>query len=126
MRKLLLAAIASSMVSLALVAMPLSANAGERTVTGAAIGAGAGALVLGPVGAVAGGAIGASFMHIPPVDPGGIFIQDAISSRCSGHAISAPVQPSKKFFTASHRASRFSTQNPLYAWRESPSDRGTW
>jgi hypothetical protein len=59
MRKLLLAAIASSMVSLALVAMPLSANAGERTVTGAAIGAGAGALVLGPVGAVAGGAIGA-------------------------------------------------------------------
>jgi hypothetical protein len=59
MRRLLLAAIASSMVSLALVAMPLSANAGERTVTGAAIGAGAGALVLGPVGAVAGGAIGA-------------------------------------------------------------------
>jgi uncharacterized protein YcfJ len=59
MRRLLLAAIASSMVSLALVAMPFSANAGERTVTGAAIGAGAGALVLGPVGAVAGGAIGA-------------------------------------------------------------------
>jgi outer membrane lipoprotein SlyB len=37
----------------------IPANAGERTVTGAAIGAGAGALVLGPVGAVAGGAIGA-------------------------------------------------------------------
>ena len=55
MRGILLAGI----TSLALVAMPLSANAGERTVTGAAIGAGAGALVLGPVGAVAGGAIGA-------------------------------------------------------------------
>ena len=31
----------------------------ERTLTGAAIGAGAGAIVLGPIGAVAGGAIGA-------------------------------------------------------------------
>jgi osmotically inducible lipoprotein OsmB len=35
------------------------AHAGERTITGAAIGAGAGALVLGPVGAVVGGGIGA-------------------------------------------------------------------
>ncbi len=33
--------------------------ASERTMTGAAIGAGAGAIVLGPVGAVAGGAVGA-------------------------------------------------------------------
>ncbi len=55
MRGILLAGI----TSLALAAMPLSAQANERTVTGAAIGAGAGALVLGPVGAVAGGAIGA-------------------------------------------------------------------
>jgi hypothetical protein len=31
----------------------------ERTLTGAAIGAGAGAIVLGPIGAVAGGALGA-------------------------------------------------------------------
>ncbi|HWJ99122.1 MAG TPA: hypothetical protein VNR41_00250 [Xanthobacteraceae bacterium] len=59
MRGIVLAGIASLMISSALVAMPLSASAGERTVTGAAIGAGAGALVLGPVGAVAGGAIGA-------------------------------------------------------------------
>lgn len=59
MRRIVLAGIASLMISSALVVMPLSANAGERTVTGAAIGAGAGALVLGPVGAVAGGAIGA-------------------------------------------------------------------
>lgn len=55
MRGILLAGIAS----LAIAVMPLSAQANERTVTGAAIGAGAGALVLGPVGAVAGGAIGA-------------------------------------------------------------------
>lgn len=33
--------------------------ASERTMTGAAIGAGAGAIVLGPLGAVAGGAVGA-------------------------------------------------------------------
>lgn len=31
----------------------------ERTLTGAAIGAGAGAIILGPIGAVAGGALGA-------------------------------------------------------------------
>jgi outer membrane lipoprotein SlyB len=49
------------MTAIVLTAISLAApaNAGERTVTGAAIGAGAGALVLGPVGAVAGGAIGA-------------------------------------------------------------------
>lgn len=35
------------------------AAAGERTLTGAAIGAGAGAIVAGPIGAVAGGAVGA-------------------------------------------------------------------
>lgn len=43
----------------AIVALSAPARAGERTVTGAAIGAGAGALVLGPVGAVVGGGIGA-------------------------------------------------------------------
>ena len=59
MRGIVLAGITSLMISLALIATPLSAQAGERTVTGAAIGAGAGAIVLGPVGAVAGGAIGA-------------------------------------------------------------------
>jgi osmotically inducible lipoprotein OsmB len=36
-----------------------TASAGERTLTGAAIGAGAGAIVAGPIGAVAGGAVGA-------------------------------------------------------------------
>jgi hypothetical protein len=55
MRKIILAGIAS----LAIVSLPVSANAGERTVTGAAIGAGAGAVVAGPVGAVVGGGIGA-------------------------------------------------------------------
>ena len=55
MREILIAGIAS----LAIVSLPVTANAGERTITGAAIGAGAGALVLGPVGAVVGGGIGA-------------------------------------------------------------------
>jgi osmotically inducible lipoprotein OsmB len=55
MRKILIASIAS----LAIVSLPATAMAGERTVTGAAIGAGAGALVAGPVGAVVGGGIGA-------------------------------------------------------------------
>jgi hypothetical protein len=55
MRKIMLAGIAS----LAIVSLPMTANAGERTVTGAAIGAGAGAIVAGPVGAVVGGGIGA-------------------------------------------------------------------
>jgi outer membrane lipoprotein SlyB len=55
MRKILIAGIAS----LTLALLPVAAQAGESTLTGAAIGAGAGAIVLGPVGAVAGGAIGA-------------------------------------------------------------------
>jgi osmotically inducible lipoprotein OsmB len=38
----------------------LPAQAKERTLTGAAIGAGVGAVVLGPIGAVAGGAVGAA------------------------------------------------------------------
>jgi osmotically inducible lipoprotein OsmB len=38
----------------------LPARAKERTLTGAAIGAGVGAVVLGPIGAVAGGAVGAA------------------------------------------------------------------
>jgi hypothetical protein len=44
-------------IVLSLTVMPLSAEAG--TVEGAGIGAGIGAVLLGPVGAVAGGAIGA-------------------------------------------------------------------
>jgi hypothetical protein len=55
MRKIMLAGIAS----LAIVSLPMTANADERTVTGAAIGAGAGAVVAGPVGAVVGGGVGA-------------------------------------------------------------------
>lgn len=42
-----------------LIASTAAQSAEERTLTGAAIGAGAGAVVAGPVGAVAGGAIGA-------------------------------------------------------------------
>jgi hypothetical protein len=45
-------------IVLSLSAVPLSAEAG--TLEGAGIGAGVGAVVLGPVGAVAGGAIGAT------------------------------------------------------------------
>ena len=41
-------------------ALPAAAADSERTLTGAAIGAGAGAIVAGPVGAIAGGAIGAT------------------------------------------------------------------
>jgi osmotically inducible lipoprotein OsmB len=41
-------------------ALPAAAADRERTLTGAAIGAGAGAVVAGPVGAVAGGVIGAT------------------------------------------------------------------
>jgi osmotically inducible lipoprotein OsmB len=44
----------------ALAAATLPAQAQERTMTGAAIGAGVGAVVLGPIGAVAGGAVGAA------------------------------------------------------------------
>ena len=57
MRKIYIVAVASAFAGIA--ALPLSANAQERTVTGAAIGAGAGALVAGPVGAVVGGGVGA-------------------------------------------------------------------
>jgi osmotically inducible lipoprotein OsmB len=45
---------------LALLAAASPARAQERTLTGAAIGAGVGAVVLGPIGAVAGGAVGAA------------------------------------------------------------------
>lgn len=55
MRGILIAGIAS----LTIISFSAPVNAGERTITGAAIGAGAGALVLGPVGAVVGGGIGA-------------------------------------------------------------------
>jgi osmotically inducible lipoprotein OsmB len=56
MRKLYIAAVLA-----ALTAIPATANAyvRERTLTGAAIGAGAGAVVAGPVGAVVGGVGGA-------------------------------------------------------------------
>jgi osmotically inducible lipoprotein OsmB len=55
MRKLFIAATLA-----ALTALPATASAqSERTVTGAAIGAGAGAVVAGPVGAVVGGTAGA-------------------------------------------------------------------
>jgi hypothetical protein len=54
MRKLAVAT-----VVLAALAFSAPAYSGERTITGAAIGAGAGALVAGPVGAVVGGGIGA-------------------------------------------------------------------
>lgn len=55
MRKFLM----MSAVGAALVIAGTPAQAQQRTLTGAAIGAGAGAIVAGPVGAVAGGAIGA-------------------------------------------------------------------
>ena len=51
--------IAGAIVS-ALAATVPAAQAQERTMTGAAIGAGVGAVVLGPIGAVAGGAVGAA------------------------------------------------------------------
>lgn len=50
----------ASGLALAIAMAPVGASANERTVTGAAIGAGAGAIVAGPVGAVAGGVIGAT------------------------------------------------------------------
>jgi uncharacterized protein YcfJ len=52
------AAFKVGIIVLALSVTPLSAEAG--TLEGAGIGAGIGAVVLGPVGAVAGGAIGAA------------------------------------------------------------------
>lgn len=57
MRKIYIFGVASAFAAMA--ALPVTANAQERTVTGAAIGAGAGALVAGPVGAVVGGGVGA-------------------------------------------------------------------
>jgi len=56
MRKMLIGIAAVGMLTFA-----SAANAGpsERTLSGAAIGAGAGAVVAGPVGAVAGGVVGA-------------------------------------------------------------------
>jgi len=47
----------AGMIVLALVAMPVLAQAGE--IEGIAIGAGSGAIVAGPVGAVVGGVVGA-------------------------------------------------------------------
>jgi hypothetical protein len=55
MRKLTMFATA---ITIAIATMPATAK--ERTLTGAAIGAGVGAVVLGPIGAVAGGAVGAA------------------------------------------------------------------
>ena len=57
MRKLLI--IAAAFATFATATLPASA-AQEQTLTGAALGAGVGAVVLGPIGAVAGGAIGAA------------------------------------------------------------------
>ena len=45
--------------TVALMALPATVNAQERTLTGAAIGAGTGAVVAGPPGAVVGGVVGA-------------------------------------------------------------------
>jgi hypothetical protein len=56
MRKIIVVAATFAVIALA---APSAANAQNRTITGAAIGAGAGAVVAGPVGAVAGGAVGA-------------------------------------------------------------------
>jgi hypothetical protein len=53
MRNILMAA-----VCLTAIAATTAQAASERTLTGVAIGAGAGALVLGPIGAVAGGVVG--------------------------------------------------------------------
>ena len=54
-RKLLLAGATFA----ALMVVPATTNAGEKHVTGAAIGAGVGAVLAGPPGAIIGGAIGA-------------------------------------------------------------------
>lgn len=55
MRKILFCAVAIAALSTASAANAAS----ERTLSGAAIGAGTGALVAGPIGAVAGGVVGA-------------------------------------------------------------------
>jgi len=57
MRKILILGIGATFAALA--ALPVTANAQERTLTGVAIGATAGAVVAGPPGAVVGGVIGA-------------------------------------------------------------------
>ena len=56
MRKLLIIGVTAAAFATAM----LPARAQERTMTGAASGAGVGAVVLGPIGAVAGGAVGAA------------------------------------------------------------------
>lgn len=55
MRKFLIAGV----ICATFLTVSTAASAQERTLTGAAIGAGAGAIVAGPIGAVAGGAVGA-------------------------------------------------------------------
>jgi osmotically inducible lipoprotein OsmB len=57
MRKVLILGIGAALTAMA--AMPVAANAQNRTLTGAAIGAGSGALIAGPPGAVVGGVAGA-------------------------------------------------------------------
>jgi len=58
MRKIFIFGIGAAFAALAI--LPMAANAqGERTVTGAAIGAGTGAVIAGPPGAVVGGVVGA-------------------------------------------------------------------
>jgi osmotically inducible lipoprotein OsmB len=48
-----------AMFALAVVTTTANAQVGERTMTGAAIGAGSGAVIAGPPGAVVGGVVGA-------------------------------------------------------------------
>lgn len=55
MHKILLTGVTAT----ALLITPVAATSGERHVTGAAIGAGVGAVVAGPPGAIVGGVIGA-------------------------------------------------------------------
>lgn len=57
MRKIFIIGIGATFAALA--AFPVAATAQERTVTGAAIGAGTGAVIAGPPGAVVGGVVGA-------------------------------------------------------------------
>jgi osmotically inducible lipoprotein OsmB len=58
MRKIFIYGVGAAFAALA--ALPLTANAqDDRTVSGAAIGAGTGAVIAGPPGAVVGGVIGA-------------------------------------------------------------------
>jgi len=66
MRKLYVVAL----VLAALTTIPVAANAQvrERTMTGAAIGAGAGAVIAGPAGAVVGG-LGGAFIGGPRITP---------------------------------------------------------